>query len=113
MRFISGLKRSTHAYGPKTSVKTNSADHALASCQRCEGFLTLNVLIFTAELQDAAELLDNAWRAGVDALIVQDLGLCLLAQQLVLSWVCMRPPRCPSPAPPVWLRPPPPAANGW
>lgn len=48
-----------------------------------KGFLTLNVLIFTAELQDAAELLDNAWRSGVDALIVQDLGLCLLAQQLV------------------------------
>ncbi|MEC8096968.1 MAG: peptidase U32 family protein, partial [Cyanobacteriota bacterium] len=48
-----------------------------------KGFLTLNVLIFTAELQDAAELLLNAQRAGVDALIVQDLGLCLLAQQLV------------------------------
>ncbi len=48
-----------------------------------KGFLTLNVLIFTAELQEAAQLLESAWRAGVDALIVQDLGLCLLAQQLV------------------------------
>ena len=48
-----------------------------------KGFLTLNVLIFTAELEDAARLLNKAWRSGVDALIVQDLGLCMLARQLV------------------------------
>lgn len=47
------------------------------------GFLTFNVLVFSDELPRAAELLVAADRAGVDALIVQDLGLCLLARALV------------------------------
>ena len=48
-----------------------------------KGFLTFNVLVFSDELEAAAELLLAAARAGVDALIVQDLGLCLLARTLV------------------------------
>ena len=48
-----------------------------------KGFLTFNVLVFTDELPAAASLLLAAARAGVDALIVQDLGLCMLARQLV------------------------------
>ena len=48
-----------------------------------KGFLTFNVLVFTDELVKAARLLVAAEQAGVDALIVQDLGLCLLARQLV------------------------------
>ena len=48
-----------------------------------KGFLTFNVLVFSDELSRAAELLVAADRANVDALIVQDLGLCLLAKQLV------------------------------
>ncbi|MBU6353755.1 MAG: U32 family peptidase, partial [Cyanobacteria bacterium REEB498] len=47
-----------------------------------KGFLTLNVLVFTHELPAAAELLLAAASAGVDALIVQDIGLALLAAQL-------------------------------
>ena len=47
------------------------------------GFLTFNVLVFSDELSKAAELLVAADQARVDALIVQDLGLCRLAQQLV------------------------------
>jgi len=48
-----------------------------------KGFLTVNVLLFGDELEQAAHLLLAADRAGVDALIVQDLGLCLLAKALV------------------------------
>jgi len=47
-----------------------------------KGFLTLNVLVFTHELPAAAELLLAAASAGVDALIVQDIGLAVLAAQL-------------------------------
>ena len=50
-----------------------------------KGFLTVNVLIFADELDQAAHLLLAADQAGVDALIVQDLGLCLLAKALVPS----------------------------
>ena len=47
------------------------------------GFLTFNVLVFSDELERAAELLLAADRAGVDAVIVQDVGLCRLARELV------------------------------
>ena len=46
------------------------------------GFLTVNVLVFSAELEQAAELLQAADAAGVDAVIVQDIGLAVLARQL-------------------------------
>jgi len=48
-----------------------------------KGFLTFNVLVFSDELETAASLLLAAARAGVDALIVQDLGLCQMARELV------------------------------
>ena len=44
-----------------------------------KGFLTVNVLVFPDELGEAGELLLAAERAGVDALIVQDIGLARLA----------------------------------
>jgi putative protease len=50
-----------------------------------KGFLTVNVLIFSDELGQAPHLLMATHHVGVDALIVQDLGLCLLARALVSS----------------------------
>ena len=47
-----------------------------------KGFLTVNVLIFPSELEQAAALLLAADAAGVDALIVQDVGLAWLAGQI-------------------------------
>lgn len=47
-----------------------------------KGFLTFNVLVFPDELEQAAQLLLAAAASGVDALIVQDIGLTRLAQQL-------------------------------
>ena len=47
-----------------------------------KGFLTVNVLVFPAELDEAADLVLAAAEAGVDALIVQDIGLARLARQL-------------------------------
>jgi len=47
-----------------------------------KGFLTLNVLVFPDELNEAAELVLAAAAAGVDALIVQDIGLARLAREL-------------------------------
>jgi putative protease len=51
--------------------------------RQVRGCLTLNVLVFTDELVRAAQLLIAAAEAGVDAVIVQDVGLCRLAQRLV------------------------------
>ena len=51
--------------------------------RQVRGCLTLNVLVFTDELERAAQLLIAAAEAGVDAVIVQDVGLCRLARRLV------------------------------
>ena len=50
-----------------------------------KGFLAVNVLIFPSELQQATVLLLAAQAAGVDALIVQDVGLAWMAQELTPS----------------------------
>lgn len=42
------------------------------------GYLTLNTLVFSDELEDVAELVTAAVGAGVDAVILQDLGLVRL-----------------------------------
>ncbi len=46
------------------------------------GFVTMNTLIFAAELNDAEAQLRLMERCGVDAIIVQDLGLAHLASQI-------------------------------
>ncbi len=38
-------------------------------------YLTLNVLVLEREFDEALEVVDRAWSAGVDAVIVQDLGV--------------------------------------
>src|SRR5258708_37675842 len=48
-----------------------------------KGYVAFNVLIFTDELAAAEEQLLLLERAGVDAAIVQDLGLVALARELV------------------------------
>jgi putative protease len=47
-----------------------------------KGFLTLNILIFETELDEARKLMQAAMEAGVDAAIVQDLGLVKLIREM-------------------------------
>ncbi|MCZ2343426.1 MAG: U32 family peptidase [Bacteroidales bacterium] len=49
---------------------------------RVRGFVTLNTLIFSDELPDVAEFVRQIAQAGVDAVIVQDLGLVALVRRL-------------------------------
>lgn len=46
------------------------------------GYLTLNTLVFPTELAAAADYLQGAIAAGVDAAIVQDVGICRLIRHL-------------------------------
>ncbi|HRQ88098.1 MAG TPA: DUF3656 domain-containing protein [Bacteroidia bacterium] len=46
------------------------------------GFVAFNTLVFTSELEDAADQLRLLSGAGVDAIIVQDLGLAAMARTL-------------------------------
>lgn len=44
-------------------------------------YLTANVLVLESEMRDAVALIADAWEAGVDAVIVQDLGLLRLLRR--------------------------------
>ncbi|EXX88320.1 peptidase U32 [Paenibacillus darwinianus] len=47
-----------------------------------KGFLTFNILVFESELDEAKKLIDACVDAGVDAVIVQDLGLVRLIREI-------------------------------
>lgn len=47
-----------------------------------KGYLTFNTLVFTDELADATQFLKSVIASGVDAAIVQDVGICQLIRQL-------------------------------
>jgi putative protease len=47
-----------------------------------KGFLTFNILVFEDELEEAKRLIEACIDAGVDAVIVQDLGLVKLIREL-------------------------------
>lgn len=49
---------------------------------RARAYLTLNVLIFESELAAVERIIRAAARAGVDALIVQDPAVCLMAREI-------------------------------
>lgn len=47
-----------------------------------KGFLTFNILVFEEELDEAKQLIDACVDAGVDAVIVQDLGLVKMIREI-------------------------------
>ncbi|MBD2234020.1 U32 family peptidase [Phormidium tenue] len=47
-----------------------------------KGYVTLNTLVFPSELAEAAQYLKTMIVAGVDAVIVQDIGICRLIRHL-------------------------------
>jgi len=55
------------------------------TCHRAgvRAYVAFNTLVFTRELEDAAEALRFLSRAGVDSIIVQDVGLIKLARRIV------------------------------
>jgi putative protease len=57
----------------------------VAFCHRhgVKAYVAFNTLVFTSELDDAEIYLRTLSRAGVDALIVQDVGLVRLAREIV------------------------------
>ena len=78
-----------------------------------KGFLTVNVLVFTEELTEAAGLIQAAAEAGVDALIVQDIGLARLARELAPELAIHGSTQMSITSAPGLPRPPPWSVNGW
>ena len=66
------------------NFKEEELPELVAFCHRhgVKAYVTFITLVFTDELAEAAEYLRVLNRSGVDALIVQDIGLVLLARQI-------------------------------
>lgn len=77
-----GLDSGLNARVRATSFAVDSLDATMAYLHErgIRGYLTLNTLVFDEELARAGELIRRAALAGVDALIVQDIGLAELAR---------------------------------
>jgi putative protease len=70
-------RRSAENFTPETLAE--SCRHAHLAGARV--YLTANTLVLPHEMADALELIATAWEAGVDAAIVQDLGLMRLVAE--------------------------------
>ena len=62
------------------TVETLAETCRFAHIRGVRVYLTVNVVVLPAEIAGALELVDEAWAAGVDAVIVQDLGLLWAVQ---------------------------------
>ena len=66
-----------------TNFAIEELPEIMASLHRrgVRGYVTLNTLIFPAELEGAEALVRRIAAAGADAIIAQDMGLCRLARE--------------------------------
>ena len=77
-------------FSARASAENFSIDEIRSVCSYCRErgvkvYLTLNTLIFDDELRDALALCQDAYKAGIDAVIVQDLGLAALIKKSMPS----------------------------
>ena len=54
-----------------------------AHLRRVKVYLTANIVVLPSEVAAALDLVDAAWAAGIDAVIVQDLGMLRLLRELL------------------------------
>ena len=79
-----GLSEGFHARARSTAFELAELAELVSSAHRAgvKLYLTVNTLVFERELPALARLLDAVARAGVDALIVQDPAVALLARRI-------------------------------
>ncbi len=72
------------SFGARASAG-NSVEDIASLCEfahlySCSVYTTINTILTDAELEQACELIDNLYQVGVDAIIVQDMGLVKKSQ---------------------------------
>ena len=75
-----GLDAGFNARARAKNISLDALDELMAFLHRrqVKGYVTLNTLVFTSELPGVEEIVRRVARAGVDAVLVQDLGLVRL-----------------------------------
>jgi len=79
-----GLDTGFNARARAANFSLDTLDDLMAGMHRrgVKGYLTLNTLVFSKELAEAERIIRRASAAGVDALLVQDLGIVALIRHL-------------------------------
>ncbi len=79
-----GLRRGLHARARASGIADDELEAVMRRLHTAgrRGFLTLNTLVFDEELASAEAAIRHAAACGVDALIVQDIGLARLAREV-------------------------------
>jgi putative protease len=79
-----GLDVGFNARARAANIPVDELPDVMAELHRrgVKGYTTLNTLIFPAELEDAERLVRQVTQAGVDAVLVQDLGLARLIREV-------------------------------
>lgn len=79
-----GLQSGFNARARATNFSAEELPELMAELhgRGVKGYLTLNTLVFSAELAEAERLVRHAVASGVDAVLVQDLGLARLARAI-------------------------------
>lgn len=77
-----GLTRGFNARARTTNFPVESVAELMTFLRRrgVKGYLTLNTLVFPSELEEVEETIRQVAAAGVDALLVQDLGVARLVR---------------------------------
>jgi putative protease len=77
-----GLDAGFNARARATNISLDALDELMAFLHRRQvnGYVTLNTLVFTSELAGIEDIVRRVARAGVDAVLVQDLGLVRLVR---------------------------------
>ncbi len=75
-----GLDAGFNARARATNISLDALDELVAFLHRrqVKGYVTLNTLVFSSELETVEQIAGRVARAGVDAVLVQDLGLVRL-----------------------------------
>jgi U32 family peptidase len=79
-----GLDAGFNARARATNISLDSLDELMAYLhgREVKGYVTLNTLVFSGELSGIEDIVRRVARAGVDAVLVQDLGLVRLVREV-------------------------------
>jgi len=79
-----GLDSGFNARARATNFSLDNVDELMATLHRrgVKGYVTLNTLVFHGELRRVAEAIERIAAAGVDAILVQDIGVARLARRI-------------------------------
>lgn len=81
--YLSGKMFGARAYAPNFTDEELAEAVRFAHLRNVVVYVTVNTLVDDTELETLAEYLKVLYQVGVDAIIVQDLGVAALAKQVV------------------------------